>query len=208
MHTRWISVGCGGLLVAAVVIALQPRPVQAVQAAGGVGVVDVVQVFNEYARQRDLTLQMEQIQTTLDAENTSRRQRIEALQTAISTMQPTDPTYDQRRDELMRMQIDYKNWVDLKQAQMTREVSRWSGRIYEEILAAVASVAQTSAVDLVLYKDEFLPQIENPEAMREQIRARKVLYASTNVDLTQRVLERLNQQYNSQPKSQMINIQP
>jgi Skp family chaperone for outer membrane proteins len=196
-------------LAGAGLLALSTRQATGVMMASStIAGVDVVRVFNEYERQRDLTSQMEQIQGTLDAENTARRQRIEALQTAMSTMQPTDPTFESRREELLRMQIDYKNWVDLKQAQMGREVSRWSGRVYEEIIAAVQQVAQQSGIDVVLYKDEFIPQVDSPEAMREQIRRRKVLYCSSNADLTDKVLIKLNQDYRNQPKQQMIDIRP
>lgn len=208
--SRMISLGIVVLgLAGAGLLALSTRQATGVMMASStIAGVDVVRVFNEYERQRDLTSQMEQIQGTLDAENTARRQRIEALQTAMSTMQPTDPTYESRREELLRMQIDYKNWVDLKQAQMGREVSRWSGRVYEEIIAAVQQVAQQSGIDVVLYKDEFIPQVDSPEAMREQIRRRKVLYCSSNADLTDKVLIKLNQDYRNQPKQQMIDIRP
>jgi Skp family chaperone for outer membrane proteins len=207
---RMISLGIVVLgLAGAGLLALSTRQATGVMMASStIAGVDVVRVFNEYERQRDLTSQMEQIQGTLDAENTARRQRIEALQTAMSTMQPTDPTFESRREELLRMQIDYKNWVDLKQAQMGREVSRWSGRVYEEIIAAVQQVAQQSGIDVVLYKDEFIPQVDSPEAMREQIRRRKVLYCSSNADLTDKVLIKLNQDYRNQPKQQMIDIRP
>lgn len=209
-HTRLITVGIVALGAAAIgLLATTPREASGMlQNRSTVGGVDVVRVFNEYQRQRDLTAEMEQIQSTMDAENTSRRQSIDAKQQQMTTLQPSDPTFDTRREELLRMQIDYKNWVDLKQAQMGREVSRWSGRVYEEILNATQEVAQQSGVDMVLYKDEFMPQLDNPEAMREQIRMRKVLYCSGTADLTQRVLDRLNQKYNSMPKQKMINLRP
>lgn len=209
-QTRLISLGIvAAALAGAGFLAVTTRPAAGMlQAAPPVAGVDVVRVFNEYERQKDLTTQMEQIQSTLDAENNARRQRIEGMQQRITTLQPTDPTYESSREELLRMQIDYKNWVDLKQAQMGREVSRWSGRVYEEILQAVQQVAQQAGIEIVLYKDEFIPQVENPEAMREQIRMRKVLYCSGTADLTQRVLDRLNQTYRSQPKATMIDIRP
>lgn len=208
--TRLISFGILALAVAgAGLLAFSTRPAAGVmQAAPAVAGVDVVKVFNEYERQKDLTTQMEQIQSTLDAENSARRQRIDAKQQRLATLQPTDPTYDASREELLRMQIEYKNWVDLKQAQMAREVARWSSRVYEEIIAAVAQVAQQSGVEMVIYKDEFVPQLDNPDAMREQIRQRKVLYCSGQADLTAMVLNRLNTTYRSQPKATMIDIKP
>jgi hypothetical protein len=48
----------------------------------------------------------------------------------------------------------------------------------------------------------------DPDAVRDQIRGRKLLYASPTADLTQVVLDKLNADYRQQPKTQMLQLSP
>ena len=48
----------------------------------------------------------------------------------------------------------------------------------------------------------------DPEALREQIRFRKLVYSSEAVDITQEILDKLNAQYRAQPKTQMLQLSP
>lgn len=169
-----------------------------------VACVDVVQVFNEYDRQQDLSSEMSTLDQQIQAENTRRKQAIEAKRTALSQMDRTDPAFVQQRDELMKLELAYRNWTELMQAQMTREVAAWSQRVYQEILDATAAVAEQQGYDLVLYRDQFVQQPDNPEALRQQIRSRKVIYAADRIDITATVLQALNAEYAAQPKKKMI----
>lgn len=168
--------------------------------------VDVVRVFNEYQRQRDLTEEMRRHQDRLEKENQRRRDQIDSLQATIDAMHPDDPTYAEKMRQLLQQQIDYKNWFDVNQAAMAREVGIWTTRIYREITASVAEIAKSQGIALVLYKDQFEPAGLDPEVIREQIRSRKVLFAADTIDLTQAVLDRLNAQYRAQPQTPMIQV--
>jgi hypothetical protein len=50
-------------------------------------------------------------------------------------------------------------------------------------------------LDLVLFKDDIDPATEGGNLGQEIIRQRKVIYASTGIDITQRVLDRFNNDY-------------
>ncbi len=169
-------------------------------------VVDVVKVFNEYQRQRDLTEEMKRTQDRLEKENQRRRDQIDSAQATLDAMHPDDPTYAEKMRQLLQQQIDYKNWFDVNQAAMAREVGIWTTRIYREVTTSVGEVAQSQGVALVMFRDEFEPSGLDPEVIRDQIRSRKVLYAADTIDLTQTVLDRLNNQYRSQPQKPMLQV--
>jgi len=171
---------------------------------GRIACVDVVQVFNEFQRQKDLTEEMRELQDRLNEENKQRRQKIDALQAEIDKLDPDDPAYVTRMREMLAMQIDYKNWVDLKQADMSREVGVWSVRIYREILKAVEELARRDGYDLVLYRGQFEPVSMDPDQIKEQIRSNHLLYASPSVDITQVVTDKLNRDYRAQPRVKMM----
>lgn len=171
-----------------------------------VAVADVVRIFNEYQRQRDLTEEMRQLQDRLERENQRRRDQIDGLQATIDAMNPDDPTYGDKMRQLLQQQIDYKNWFDVNQAAMAREIGIWTTRIYREITTAVSETAQSQGLALVLYKDQFEPAGLDPEVIREQIRSRKCLYAAESVDITAAVLSRLNASYRARPQQPMLQV--
>jgi len=173
---------------------------------GRVGCVNVVQLFNEYQRQKDLTEEMAKLQEKLTAEEQQRRQKIDALQAELSALDPEDPTYVERTREMLAMQIDYKNWGDLKQADMVREVGIWSVRIYREILKVTEEIAKRDGYDLVLYRGEFQPVSMDPDVIKDQIRSQQILYVTPAIDISQAVLDKLNADYRAQPQTPMMYV--
>ncbi|MCA9243872.1 MAG: OmpH family outer membrane protein [Phycisphaerales bacterium] len=180
--------------------ATQPAP------TGRVAAVDVVMIFNEYQRQKDLSeeLRVKQEETQQEAER--RQHEADGLEAIVSRMSPNDPLYVQRYEELLKMQIENKNWLDVTQSTLTRELAVWSTKIYQEILIATEQVADQYGLDLVMYREEFRPTNFDPQLVREQIRARKVVYARDSINVSSQVLERLNETYRSQPREQMIKV--
>lgn len=172
---------------------------------GSVACVDVILLFNEYQRQKDLNEELKQIQDALEQEDQQRRARIAEYEETISVMDSSDPAMTKRMAELLEMQIQYKNWGEIKRAHLTREAAIWSARIYEEILKATETVAKNQGHTIVLYKDQF-QFVPDPQAIQEQIRLRKLIYADPTVDISQAVLDRLNADYRAQPRQKMLQI--
>jgi Skp family chaperone for outer membrane proteins len=104
------------------------------------------------------------------------------------------------------MQVDYKNWVELKRADMTREIAVWSVRIYKEIVRSVEDVAQKQGYDMVLYKGQFENVSMDPEVIKEQIRRIQLLYANSGTNITQSIIDKLNADYRAQPKAKMMQV--
>lgn len=168
--------------------------------------VDVVKVFNEYQRQKDLQTEMDQIKAGLQTENDKKRGSIDTLQATLERMDPKDPTYAAKVRELLQAQIEYKNWFDLKQAEMSRQAAIWTGKMYQEIVAAIGEIAGKEGLDAVFYVDEFQLDERTPDmqAIREQIRTRKVFFWSKPADITASVTEKINGAYKIAPKQPML----
>jgi Skp family chaperone for outer membrane proteins len=171
-----------------------------------VGCVNIGFVFNEYQRRKDLNDEMAELQATLEQEERDRRQKIESRQKQLETLDPADPTYVERAQELLELQIDYKNWGEVKRAHMSRELGMWSVKIYEEILTAIAEIAEAGGYDLVIYRGQFEPVSMEMEVIMEQIRTNQVLYAHPAVDMSQQVLDLLEKNYRGQPKQKMLYV--
>lgn len=203
-----------GLLVGVVIGAVTFTAVTGLYAQSGlssaccVGCIDVVRIFNEYDRQKDLTEEMRVMNQEMQDEEQRRRGTIDSLQLTVDAMNDGDPAMVQKQRELFRLHVDYKNWGELMQAEMAREVGVWTARVYDEIVTAAEEIARYQGLELVLYKEQ--PDLVgyDPDAVRDQIRSRKLVYSSDAVDITQAVLDKLNSDYRAQPKTQMLQLAP
>jgi Skp family chaperone for outer membrane proteins len=175
---------------------------------GRIACLDVVRIFNEYDRQKDLEEEMKAFRDELQNEMERRKGGMDKLQATLDALSDDDPTKVKRHREMLALQLDYRNWTDLMQADMAREIAVWNTRTYGEILAATEELALREGYDVVLYMTP--PQLigADPEAIKEQIRARKLVYANPALDITQAVLDRLNANYRAQPKTRMLQISP
>jgi Skp family chaperone for outer membrane proteins len=176
--------------------------------AGRVACLDVIKIFNEYERQKELTEEMRAVEQEMQNEIERRRGQIDTLQATLDAMSDSDPAKFKRQREMFQLQLDYKNWAELMQADMAREVGLWTRKIYNEVRAAAEEIALRDGYDMVFYREG--PELVgyDPEAVRDQIRSRKLIYASPTVNVTQAVLDKLNADYRAQPKQQMLQISP
>jgi Skp family chaperone for outer membrane proteins len=108
---------------------------------------------------------------------------------------------------LLQMQIEYKNWLDLSQTDVSREVALWTARVYKDISEMVGQIAEQEGYNVVLYHEQFTPRGSDPQTIREQIANRKVIYVSPSADLSQLVLDALNAKYRSEPRRKMLDLQ-
>lgn len=210
IRSRWTGLLAGGVVGVVVFTAATSLQAQGRRgsSAGDVACLDVIKIFNEYDRQKDLEAEMKVFREEMQDEMERRRGAIDSLQATLDAMSRDDPTYVKRTREMLQLQIDYKNWLDLMQADMAREVGLWTWKIYNEILVVTEELALREGYDMVFYLDQLQLVGYDPETVRDQIRSRKLLYASPAADVTQAVLDRLNANYRAQPKTQMLQVSP
>ena len=211
MKRTWCMGALGGIVICAVIFGLGAT-LQANSgfnpAGGKVACVDVIRIYNEYQRQKDLAEEAQQIEQDMQNEMERRRGALDSLQATLDAMDPADPTYGSRQRELLAMQIDFKNWMDLMQADMGREVGIWTRRIYEETMIVLEKQAQQFGYDMVMYRDAPGLVGFEPESIQNQIRQRRLLYVNPQTDITQQVLDELNAQYRAQPRAKMLQVSP
>jgi Skp family chaperone for outer membrane proteins len=210
MKRMWWLGLVSGLVIGAVTLSAVTRLQAQARAtgAGSIAVIDIVTLFNEYDCQKDLTEQMKTINQQMQDEELRRRGEIDRLQAVLDAMNINDPQLTVKQREMLQMQYDYKSWGEMKQADIGREVGLWTRRMYGEIQKATEEFAKQRGIEIVLYKDAEELNGYEPEAVREQIRQRKLIYSSANVDLTQVVLDKLNTDYRAKPKKDMLQITP
>jgi Skp family chaperone for outer membrane proteins len=127
-----------------------------------VATVDVGRLFNEYDRMKSAQDELKGLQDRLQRENDERKQKSDMLEATLEQMNRDDPTYVKKMSEVLEARISHKNWFDLQQANMTREVALVTDRIYRDIVAASTSIAENAGYEIVLYRDEY-QAVSNPD---------------------------------------------
>lgn len=194
----------GASLTSALLAQGQPAGV----AAGGmkVATLNVMAAINRLQQQTDLTEELKKIQERLEAENNQRRQKLDAMQAALDALNPEDPAAKDKQREFLQAQIDYKNWLDINDATLKREVGVWTVQLYKELLKATQVIAAQGGYELVLYRDEFEAPSMDPEQIRAVMRDRKVIYANNAIDITQTVQDKMNADYRAKPRQPMMQM--
>ena len=191
---RWLLVG----LVALVVLAGVPASARAEFKAG---IVDTVQVVNDYNRTKDANDDLKSEMDTLRAVAEPKFKKVQELQVRRDGFNRTSDDWKKANEELVKAQVDYQAWFLPEQAKI-----EWKHRdvlldMYRQIGIEAAKIAKAKGLDIIFTK-AFLapPQIDVNEAqglddLKQRIINQRILFPTNIADLTKEVLDALNADY-------------
>ena len=191
------------ILVAAATIAAaafsqgQPNAPAAGAADQRMAVVDLVRIFNECAQILDLNDMIRTMNDDYGKEAAQRRKAIEEKQAELGAFKPGTADYETRKKNLIRMNIEANVWLKVKEQEIDQLKFDWTRIVYEKSLLVIAELGKERGFDVVLQKMEFKPfEIEqNVQNLRRLIQDRAVLYNSPDIDITEKVVQRMNAAY-------------
>lgn len=206
MHRNVMLALLSTAAAAVLVITLLPRESDANQSAGQsrVAAVNVVRVINEYDRFKDLRAEIQRLEENLQNEVATRRGNIDAMQQAVNQMAENDPALQKQMEDLLRAQIEFKNWFDMTQAGRVREYAIWIRRIHTEVRDLAERIAERDGFTMVLADDREALQGFDPDQLQQQIASQRTVWVSPQADITQLVIDELNKSYRQQPKQPML----
>ena len=188
-----------GVFVAAIVLwlgsGIMPAQPKAEPPAAKVAVVDVSKVFTEYQRSKDFNDELKKRQDEIEGELKQIRDRIEAIKGELENFDPNSKDYSQREEQMVSLTINFEATKRVRVERTGKEMLDVTEHIYSEILKAVETIAAETGYDLVIYRDATDIKSDKLADMREKILQRKVLYAKPQIDLTDQVLQHMNQAY-------------
>jgi len=191
---RWLLVG----LVALVVLAGVPASARAEFKAG---IVDTVQVVNDYNRTKDANDDLKSEMDTLRAVAEPKFKKVQELQVRRDGFNRTSDEWKKANEDLVKAQVDYQAWFLPEQAKI-----EWKHRdvlldMYRQIGIEAAKIAKVKGLDIIFTK-AFLapPQIDVNEAqglddLKQRIINQRILFPTNIPDLTKEVLDALNAEY-------------
>jgi len=158
-------------------------------------VVNVSKVFTEYERSKQANDQLRKHQEQIEAKLKDMRDRIEALQAELANFNPESKDYFERQEKLLNLTVEFDVYKKVRVEETAREMRQMTEEIYAEILATIEELAKEQGYDLVLFQEDIEIKSEKLAEVRDKIMQRKVLYASSQINLTDTVLNQLNQSF-------------
>jgi Skp family chaperone for outer membrane proteins len=111
------------------------------------------------------------------------------------------PDWDKQTADLVQKSVEARVWAETEQARLTRRNKDQIKSLFEKIQAAVQQIAQERKIDLVVtdFGRDMPDDVDDitPDALRQLIAQKSVLYAAKGVDLSDDVIARLNAAYKS-----------
>jgi Skp family chaperone for outer membrane proteins len=169
------------------------------QKATGVAVVDVQKAFDALKEKTQVEAELQTAADLVKSEDTKRQTKLKELDQDLKIMAVGTAPYEKKQEELERAALDRQVWLQFQQAKLNRERAVRIEAIYKKMLETVGRVAQANGYKLVLFKEQDvnLSSISKPEQISAIIGSRKVLWASDDLDLTEQVIQRLNNEFST-----------
>jgi Skp family chaperone for outer membrane proteins len=202
-NTRLILVAAGALSAGAALLttSLAQTGTDKPAAAAPVGVsvrvaaCDLVEVFNNYARAKDMANVRDEKLKGISAERERRQKDIDAIRIRLEGLKKDSPQYEKDINDMQEKTIGLSSWMQFQEALILREHYRLTKEMYGEILRMVEKVGKERGVQLVLDRQRQDVEAENTSDLLRQMERRKVLYCDESLDLTETVLLRINEAY-------------
>lgn len=170
---------------------------QASAPATKVAVVDVPAVSDAYYKKTALEDDFEAMRAKFREQVDKEKKEIETLRRSMEEQfKPGTPDFEQRKEEGVLRETRLKLYMEREGGNLDGIVNASLRSIFEDIHKVVGKVAEEDGLDIVLAKDE-LP-VEKPnssDVLRQQIMLHKVMYFRPSLNITAKVIQRLNDEY-------------
>lgn len=174
------------------------RNFSSVKAAGEAGtslkiaVVNIEEVFNHYQKRALLDEDLAAWQSDRQKEMEAKRKELETLQARIENLAPGSQERIKAEEELFkkRLGLDTSRQLILKQA--GKKQLDYFREIWQDIYFVIARYGEEEGFDLILKSDE--RRLDSPlfTELQYNIHRTLVLYNSSQVDISQKIIDLLN----------------
>jgi len=163
-----------------------------------IAIVDIQQVFNSLEEKTAIEADLRTRTQELQEKEEQRQKELQQLQSDLEILAKDSPAYKQKMEQLEMGAIELQAWRQFETKKLNRERALQIERLYNETLETIGSVAEENGYDLVLYQEQ-KPDFSGvkPEQIGGAIASRKVLWASDALELTEQVITRMNNEYES-----------
>ena len=158
-----------------------------------VATVNLERVYGAIPQKATAEQSLEAFGRSLDNTINGMEDEIELLESELEGLAPNSERHEQVTAELMRKTLEYEGYVQFANNRLEMEKAEALRDIYLELRLTIAQLAQSNGYDFVVVDDtvgDLVPTTE--QDMQRQISARRMLYGSRTIDITDIVIEAMN----------------
>lgn len=164
-----------------------------------VATIDIVAIFEQLNERTHLEAQLEERRKAREAQLVEVRDRVESIRNNIETVHPrgSDASKEAIR-EFMEQNAVLKARGEALGQIMTIDQGNIRRQLFEKVVTAVQKIAERDSIDIVILDDSGFPLPDNNSTDIEIFRAivsKGVIYAHPTVDLTDRVITLMNNEF-------------
>ena len=161
-----------------------------------IGVVNIADVLTQCKENRDREAAVLKKKDEIDAEFKALGDELRLLEQELQTvLQPGSPGFEERLDVRNQKAAWYEKFKQAKSQALDLETLVWLSDLYEKMNAEISRVANMKGLPLVLDKDNMDLKPKSLQELYNLIRGRKVLYSAPTIDISNEVLQNLDQAY-------------
>lgn len=167
-----------------------------------IGVVNLNTVFEQYKKRarlrQKLPLELEEFRQEMNKLMEQKSKELNALRLRLDMVREGTPEWEKTARELLLRQAELQSLDNLQGIRREQLLARDFQLIYADIRAAVKDFAEDNDYDLILKSDRPELTSSRPDFLPMEMSMRGILHYRETLDVTQQVLEVVNQKFEAQ----------
>ncbi|MCA9284996.1 MAG: OmpH family outer membrane protein [Phycisphaerales bacterium] len=154
---------------------------------------DLERVYNSLNRQAAADAELQAMADEMQKGIEVKRVALDELKADLDSFQPGSADHKRLLGEIEFEALRFNALVEFNRQKIEARRAELIRRIYGEIKESVKTLAEQNGIDAV-YLDDSLPPIEpaDPKGTMQQISARRMLYSSQSLDITDALISFMN----------------
>jgi len=166
-----------------------------------VAVVNLTRIWEGYQKRVSLEGKLTQLQQTKAQTMREKTDEVNQLSQKLELLAQGSAQRDQAERDLQQKQVESRTLDELSRQEVARKYLEYWDTVYNDICTATDKIAQQEGYDLVLKTaDRKLRTASLPE-LQGKIEGMTVLYSTPRLDLTDKVLTLLNEEFARSPET-------
>ncbi len=194
---RFAWTPAAALLLVAALLGYQSLAAQrGVVAPSVIATVNLERVFQNLDEKGAADIELQEIADDLEAEGRTMKQAIDLSEQDLDLFAPGSPKYQEALEEWTLGTLRYKSFIEFGRRKIDWQKANTLKRIYQSIKTSAGALAEASGYDMIFVDDSIAQMQPGSEAeMTRQISARRMLYTSPGIDVTDELVTRMNQAF-------------
>ncbi len=169
-----------------------------------IGIVDIVQVMDNYERMKDANADIKVEMDNLKGQAEPRMKQVQNLQLQRDGFNRGTEEWKKANEAAVKAEVDWQAWFAFERVKIEARQREVLADMYRQINSVVARVATANKLDIVFSKAFFSVSLEEGQGlddMKNRILNQRIMYPPPVFDLTQEVLRVLNAEYKASKKA-------